>query len=149
MSRLATSCTERERVYCLATRDYASPYFLSRGGWRARLIPCRLPTYEPVSSMLSSCMHCASVPQQDVCICETGNPRESQNKTWLYLRDWQSDRFARICMTRGGISLRGPKITSDTSPLGAHIAKDIGLRGAYIALTPAWKTPVQEKKCLV
>ena len=39
----------------------------------------------PVSSMLSSCMHCASVPQKKVCIFKTGNLIVSQNKTWLYL----------------------------------------------------------------
>ena len=40
--------------------------------------------------MLSSCMHCPSVPQ-DVCICEIGNPRESGNIS----ERLKPDHFAR------------------------------------------------------
>ena len=35
--------------------------------------------------MLSSCMHCASISEQDMYTCETGNLRASQNKMWLLI----------------------------------------------------------------
>ena len=41
-----------------------------------------LPTYEPVSPMLSSCMHCASAPEQDAYI---SSRLATQNKMWLLM----------------------------------------------------------------
>ena len=49
-------------------------------------------------------------------ICETGNPIAS----------------LALAMIPGAISLRGSQIASDTSPLGAHITRNIGLQGAHI-----------------
>ena len=91
---LSHSYAERETVWLRETMP--APTLLA-GGTSVQDYYRVLPMYEPVSSMLSLCMHCAIISRKDLCICKTGNLRESQNKTWLYLWDWQPNRFACTC----------------------------------------------------
>ena len=124
-----------ERVWLCQTMPASRPCFLSRRGWRARLIRCT--SYVRTCVIDAQIMHalCYNILKQDVRICETGNLIEYQNKM-LYLQDWQPDHFTRTCMIRGGGGniTKGSQITSDTSPLhgGPHIPRDVGLWGGGV-----------------